>query len=126
MTTFGGLGGISGGRERNPEDEFEAAVERAMGERLRTEWRTRPADGSGSGWYAGKGLGNRLYGSITNQDWRHENGDEAGYSFRAAGDLIASIIGDGDYMDWYCSAPEGVVDPEVAELLKAQGWSPTP
>jgi hypothetical protein len=119
---FGGLGGCAGGRGRNPEDDFETAVDRAMGERLRAEWKTRPE--KTTRWYEGKMLGHRLYGSITNQDWKHENGDTAGYSFRAAGDLISSIIGDGEYMDWYCSHPEGVVDPEVAELLKAQGWSP--
>lgn len=115
------FGGVAGGRGRAEEDAFEAAVERAMGDRLRAEF-----PGSGAGW-GRKGepiLAQRLYGSITNQDWQHEGGELAGYSFRAAGDLIAAIIGQGDYLDWYCSAPEGEVDEEVAELLAGEGWRP--
>jgi len=93
MTDFGGMGGVMGGRPRNEEDLFEAAVERALGERLRKEHIPnlgRP------GWYEGTGIGHRLWGSLSNVDWKHENGDTASYSFRAAGDLIATIVGEGD------------------------------
>jgi len=69
-------------------------------------------------------MGQRIYGSITNMDWRHGNGDTASYSFRAAGDLIASLVGEGDYMDWYCSWYEGQVDDIVAKGMAKQGWSP--
>lgn len=120
MAEFGGLGGFYEGRAFNPEDLFEATVERVFGERLR-------AEGKGHGWWdfsAPPMLGSRIYGSITNQDWQHENGDTAGYSFRAAGDLVAAIVGEGDYLDWYCSAPEGVVDEEVAAALAKEGWRP--
>ena len=119
--SFGGLGGISGGRERDTADAFENACDAAFGERLR-------AEGRGSGWATEDGkppkLGYALWGSLANVDWIHENGDTASYSFRAAGDLIASIVGDGDYRDWYCSAPEGVVDDEIADGLAAHGWRP--
>lgn len=128
MTDFGGLGGVSGGRGRDPADLFEAAVERAFGERLRYERArgldARKADAAeGVGWDR-HGLGARLWGSLANIDWVHENGDTAGYSFRAAGDMIAAVVGDGDYMDWYCSADAGVVDGEVAEALAREGWRP--
>lgn len=121
MADFGGLGGVWGGRERNTEDLFEAAIERCFGKQLRDE-------GMGEGWPAydkPRKLGQRIWGSLANVDWAHENGDTASYSFRAAGDLIASIVGAGDYMDWYCSAPDGCVDEQVAEELAKEGWRPT-
>jgi hypothetical protein len=120
MTAYGGFGGLSGGRELDESDAFEAAVNRALGERLR-------AEGAGPGWGGGGGvmkLGQRLWGSLANVDWVHESGDTAGYTFRAAGDLIAAIVGAGDYLDWYCSGDAGVVDLEVACALAAEGWMP--
>jgi hypothetical protein len=112
---------VWGGRAFDPTDLFEAAVDRALGERLR-------AGGPGPGWWH-RGepmLGQRLWGSLANVEWQHANGDTAPYSFRAAGDLIAAIVGDGDYMDWYCSWADGVVDAEVALALAQEGWEPLP
>src|SRR5262245_20530998 len=84
MADYGGLGGIKDGRELDETDAFEAAVNRAMGEQLR-------AEGIGPGWPARsdgpKMLGQRLWGSLANVDWKHADGDTASYSFRAAGDL---------------------------------------
>lgn len=123
MTNFGGLGGVQGGRAVNPDDSFEMAVDRAFGEQLRAE-RSSGADNYDEGWFNRKGLGARLWGSLANVDWVHENGDTAGYSFRAAGDLIAAIVGTGDYMDWYCSADYGHADAEIVERLAREGWRP--
>ncbi len=120
MTDFGGIGGVIHGRALDPSDLFEAAVNRAMGDRLRSE------AGKPTGWGETVLLGQRLWGSLANVGWRHENGDTAGYSFRAAGDLIAAVTGQGDYMDWYCSFNYGEADTEVAELLAAEGWRPDP
>lgn len=105
-------------RERDPGDLFKAAVDRAMGERLRAEGRGHGRGGDGSQ------LGARLWGSLANVTWVHENGDTVEYSFRAAGDLIASIVGAGDYMDWYCTASYGEDDAEIVELLAKEGWRP--
>jgi len=109
MTEFGGLGGVAGGRPRDNEDLFECAVEACMGDKLRED----------ESW------GRALWGSLANVDWVHENGDTASYSFRAAGDLIAAIVGKGDYMDWYCSAPYyGECYPHIREAMATQGWRP--
>jgi hypothetical protein len=74
-----------------------------------------------------------IYGVLTCQDvwaalanvrWIHENGDTAAYTLRAAGDLVASIRGDGDYLDWYCGCPYPRVTPYIAELMTQAGWQP--
>lgn len=62
-------------------------------------------------------------------------------SWRGAGGVVATLIGEGDYMDWYCSGiqggdfpeaymqpftngyvDEGVVTDEIREDLKKLGW----
>jgi hypothetical protein len=108
MTDYGGMGGIKGGRELNHADAFEMAVERTLGSRLRVD----------------NELCCALWCSLANVDWKHINGDTASYSFRAAGDLVAAVIGTGDYMDWYCCGTEGEVDSEIREILATEGWTP--
>jgi len=105
MADYGGLGGVTGGRGVNTDDAFEMAVRRAF-------------------YRIDEEIGREIWSALANVDWVHENGDTAGYSFRAAGDLIAAIRGEGDYMDWYCSGPEGVVSERVREALAREGWRP--
>lgn len=108
MAEYGGMGGISGGRELDDTDAFEAAVSRALGATMRTD----------------DALCCEMWSALANQDWKHVNGDTAGYSFRAAGDLIAAVIGRGDYMDWYCSGPYADVSERIEVALAAEGWTP--
>lgn len=111
-----------GGRERDTTDEFENAVERALGEQIRACDRPVCTD---DGDYSGPtNVGAQLWGALANMNWRHTNGDTASYSWRAAGDLIASIRGKGDYMDWYMSASDMHVSDLVLEALAAEGWRP--
>lgn len=44
-------------------------------------------------------------------------------SFRAAGDLIAAILGRGDYMDWYCSGQYATVSERIDSAMSAEGWT---
>lgn len=67
----------------------------------------------------------RVYAALTNIIWRQDNTDyEHAITFRGAGGLIADIRGEGHYMDWYCSAGEGVVDKNILDALLTRGWTP--
>lgn len=64
-----------------------------------------------------------LWSSLANVDWYHpESNEKAGYSFRAAGALIAELRGEGGYMDWYCCGPYATVSDHIARVLKKRGW----
>ena len=108
MTTFGGLGGFPGGRALDTDDHFEMAVYRSMGDAMKDD----------------ESLCREVWSALANMEWVHENGDSAAYTFRAAGDLIAAVIGRGDYMQWYCSGPYAEVSERVATALAAEGWKP--
>jgi hypothetical protein len=72
-------------------------------------------------------------------------------SWRSAGGIVADFLGQGDYMDWYCSGmggfavledeteeeaqahfkdkgfvPEGTVTDEIAQDFAKMGWSSSP
>ena len=106
MTDFGGLGGFTGGRPLDTRDAFEMAVNRALGAAMRDD----------------DDLCRDMWSALANVDWVHEDGNTASYSFRAAGDLIAAIVGTGNYMDWYCSGPAEVVSGQIADALATEGW----
>lgn len=108
MTAYGGFGGLREARPIDNEDKFELAVERALGAEIRENDQAASA----------------MWSALANVGWEHHNGDTAGYTFRAAGDLIAAIRGRGNYMDWYCSGPDGVVAPDIRAALAAEGWTP--
>jgi hypothetical protein len=66
-----------------------------------------------------------FWSSLANVGWFHESApsEEVGYTFRAAGGLIAQIRADGGYLDWYCSGPYAVIATWIAELMATKGWS---
>jgi hypothetical protein len=104
------LGGIAGQHRslltEGPYGVFEQTCERLFGEEI------RQSDEEGSA----------LWSALAKVDWTGPNGEDVGYSFRAAGDLIAALKREGDYMAWYCSGPDGFVSEDIAEKLAAEGW----
>lgn len=65
-----------------------------------------------------------LWSALANVSWFHESApkEDVGYSFRAAGELIAEIRGQSDYMDWYCCGPYATVAPWIGEAMAKLGW----
>ena len=64
-----------------------------------------------------------LYCSMCNVTWNHKTlGEEYSCSWRHAGGVVAGLIGEGDYLDWYCSGCEGIVSERVAKYMKSYGW----
>ena len=70
-------------------------------------------------------FGTELWSALANVEWFHKDDPDnagQGWSFRAAGSFIASMLCYGDYMDWYCSGPDGVVSDYIAEAMASKGW----
>lgn len=101
------LGGIMAGRDLDPDDRFETALNLALGERIR----------------ASDDFAKAVWSALVNCIWTHSDGCSVSYSFRAAGDVVAAVRGSGCYMDWYCSGPYPICSDEIAEAMRALGWS---
>jgi|HubBroStandDraft_2_1064218.scaffolds.fasta_scaffold80830_2 hypothetical protein len=69
-----------------------------------------------------------VYASLCNMRWQREGMEEpVSMSWRAAGGLVADLVGRGEwYLDYYCSGNEGVVSERVREALGGLGWIPVP
>lgn len=46
-----------------------------------------------------------LWSALTGADWQGPDGSVVSYSLRSAGELVAWIREEGDYLDWYCCGP---------------------
>ena len=93
---------------------FEKAISDNFGEKMRTD----------------ESLCKRIWSSLANVEWYYIRPSESrgavsvGYSFRAAGGLIADIRDLGDYMDWYCASPDSTVDDVFRRAMKKAGFIP--
>jgi hypothetical protein len=107
------LGGIMGHHRElmteGPHGNFEQLCEQFFGEEIR----------------ANDTVGIDLWSALANVDWTGPNGEEIGYSFRAAGDFVAALKREGDYCEWYCAGPDGFVAGYIAAPLLAAGWTYT-
>ncbi len=83
--------GVPSSLTHRPRKQFEAAVDRAVGDRVRF-------DGA---------CGADLWSALTNVDWHGPDGQIVSYSFRTAGDLVAWVREEGDYIEWFCGDEPG-------------------
>ena len=88
-----------------------------------------------------KSYAQNIYAALCNMEWQKRDvwpilkGETWGCTWRYAGGLVAQLIEEGDYMDWYCSGigdndngyvHEGVVSDEIEEDFLKLGWVPIP
>lgn len=90
-----------------PYKTFEAVLDRILGERVR-------ADGA---------CGVDLWCALANICWRGPGGEIVSYGFRRAGDVVAWVREEGDYITWYCSGEPWQVAGWIGDALAEAGWS---
>lgn len=98
---------------------------------------------------ASKSYAQNIYAALSNCEWQKIDvmpilKDESwGCTWRYAGGIVADILEEGDYLDWYCSGigssgngnghnndprlqyvSEGVVTDEIREDFRKLGWRP--
>ena len=92
------------------------------------EWHLRTTD-----WILDKVRGNEqyardLYAALCNNQFQRQDvmpvlrDQRWSCTWRYAGGIIADMMGQGDYIDWYCAGREGEVTDEVREDLLRLGW----
>lgn len=89
---------------------FEKMVDRTIGDRVRAD----------------QSAAEDLWAALANVDWTGPNGEEIGYSFRAAGDLCAALRrdeGEMTYTNYYMRKPDGFVAGWIEEAFGAEGWT---
>ena len=64
-----------------------------------------------------------LWGALCNVYWIHKTHGAVGGSFRYAGDLVAALRGEGNYLDWYCTGRAGKVPKQISSAMEAAGWT---
>ena len=70
-------------------------------------------------------FGCELWSAMANVSWINKEDPEETVcrrGFRSAGSMIASMLGIGDYVDWYCSGPYETVSDYIAEKMASKGW----
>ena len=81
---------------------------------LTTEWILEKARGR-------QDYAQNIYAALCNTDWQKLDVMEIlkeqtwSCSWRAAGGIVAGMLGQGDYLDWYCSGMGGISDYDIEE-----------
>jgi hypothetical protein len=99
--------GVPSSQVYRPRKLFEAAVDRAVGDRVRS-------DGT---------CGVDLWSALADVEWHGADGEIVSYSFRSAGELVAWVREEGDYIEWFCGDAPGVVATWIGDALEVEGWS---
>lgn len=100
------LQGVPSSRAFQHRKAFEYAVDHAIGPRVR-------ADGAAAV---------DLWCALANVEWIDTNGHVASFGLRAAGEFVAWVREEGDYLDWYCSGEPGKVPQWLEKALEQEGW----
>lgn len=72
--------------------------------------------------------GESLYAALCNNEfikremWEILKDEPWSCSWRYAGGILADMIEEGDYMDWYCNGNEGHITEEIKDDLYNLGW----
>ena len=90
-----------------PIKNFEATIDRAVGEEVR-------ADGA---------CGVELWSALVGIQWHAANGVVVSYTSRQAAELVAWVREEGDSLLWYCSGPIGDVAPWISAAMATEGWT---
>lgn len=99
--------GVASTRVHRPAKQFEAALDRLFGERVRD-------DGA---------LGVDLWCALAGIEWRNGQGEAVCYSHRCAGEVVTWVREDGSYLEWYASGEAGEVADWIGDALRNAGWS---
>jgi len=70
-------------------------------------------------------FGAELWSAMANVRWYYKDAPDKTYclySFREAGSLIASMLDNSIYLDWYLSGPIATVSKYIAEKMASKGW----
>ena len=70
-------------------------------------------------------FGCELWSALANVEWFHDDDETktgCRYSFREAGSVVASMLVKSNYIDWYCSGPDGTVSESIAKAMASKGW----
>ena len=76
---------------------------------------------------ASESYAQNIYAALCNQDWQKNDvwpllkGETYSCSWRYAGGIVADMIEQGDYIDWYCSGIRGGDEPDVYNNTKLPG-----
>jgi hypothetical protein len=88
-----------------------------------------------------KSYAQNIYAALCNTEWQKREiwpilkEETWACTWRYAGGLVAKILEEGDYLDWYCSgirdegigySPEGVITDEIEEDFLKLGWVDVP
>lgn len=71
-------------------------------------------------------IGRDVYSALCNMYWFSPNGTRYSYSQRAAGDLVAAIKGEGNYLSWYCHQPSGMITYHIHQTMRQHNWTHAP
>lgn len=108
------IAGVTGSnRDRGWESSFSAferSLETCLGEQMRSS----------------RAFAEEVWGGLTNLRWIHNDHGSIGFDYRAAGELVARIVGEGTWLTYYLQVPSGKAPDLMVERMGIHGWEVEP